>query len=103
MNPASGQCLCGDVQFSARLPRKWGRIAIARCASAAAARPSLPGWDWMPGSAGSTIRKMTWFGTRRPARVSAASVRAAVPPCHVDWVKLDDEDGLPRTVELDTD
>lgn len=130
MNPARGRCLCGDVQFSARLPSRW--VAHCHCTmcqrNSGSAFVTWVGLDetqcriedphdrlrWYESSAGaqrgfcsrcgSTLffRSERWRGELHATLANFDGPVDRLPQAHVfwdthvDWVKLDGDDGLPR-------
>ena len=137
MNPATGRCLCGDIQFSAQLPSLW--VAHCHCTmcqrSSGAAFVTWVGLDdarcsikdpchrltWYRSSelgergfcsrCGSTLffRSPRWSGELHVALANFLGPVDRAPQAHVfwdthvDWVKPDANDGLPRKVEQDVD
>jgi hypothetical protein len=137
MDPASGRCLCGDVQFTAQLPSKW--VAHCHCTmcqrNSGSAFVTWVGLDagrcsiqdprshltWYRSSGqgergfcsrcGSTLffRSERWAGELHVALANFVGPVDRSPQAHVfwdthvDWVKLDANDGLPRKVEQDVD
>lgn len=137
MNPASGRCLCGDVQFTAQLPSKW--VAHCHCTmcqrNSGSAFVTWVGLDagqcriddpdhrlhWYRSSdqgergfclrCGSTLffRSPRWPGELHVTLANFLDPVDRAPQAHVfwdthvDWVKLDDKDGLPRKVEQDVE
>ncbi len=68
MNPASGRCLCGEVQFTAMLPSKW----VAHCHCTMCQR-----------SSGSAF--VTWVG------LDADQCRIEDPRGHLTWYRSSDQ------------
>lgn len=137
MNPASGRCLCGEIQFTAKLPSKW--VAHCHCTmcqrSSGAAFVTWVGLDpdqcriedpqhrlaWYRSSGqgergfcsrcGSTLffRSERWAGELHVTLANFVGPVDRSPQAHVfwdthvDWVKLDDRDGLPRKTETEVD
>jgi hypothetical protein len=137
MNPATGRCLCGDVEFSAPLPSKW--VAHCHCTmcqrSGGSAFVTWVGLDertcrvsdphgWLRwykssdqgergfcGQCGSTLffRSARWPGELHVTLANFAGPVDRAPQAHVfwdthvDWVKLDEGDGLPHKPAQDVD
>jgi hypothetical protein len=133
MNPAKGQCLCGDIYFSAQLPSKW--VAHCHCTmcqrSGGSAFVTWVGLDesrcqiddpkgllrWFLSSdqgqrgfcsrCGSTLffRSARWAGELHVTLANFVGPIDRAPQAHVfwdthvDWVRLDEDDGLPRKTE----
>jgi hypothetical protein len=133
MNPATGRCLCGDIEFTAQLPSKW--VAHCHCTmcqrSGGSAFVTWVGLDeakcqirdrrgWLRwykssdqgergfcGQCGSTLffRSARWAGEMHVTLANFNGPVDRAPQAHVfwdthvDWVKLDEHDGLPRKVE----
>ena len=68
MNPASGRCLCGEVQFTAKLPSKW----VAHCHCTMCQR-----------SSGSAF--VTWVG------LDSDQCRIEDPRNHLAWYQSSDQ------------
>ena len=137
MNPVTGGCLCGDIQFSAQLPSKW--VAHCHCTmcqrSAGAAFVTWVGLDAGRCTIDDPAHRLTWYRSsdlgergfcsrcgstlffRSPRWAGELHVTLAnflgpvdrAPQAHVfwdthvDWLGLDENDGLPRKVERDVD
>ncbi len=135
MNPAHGQCLCGDIRFTAQLPSKW--VAHCHCTMCqrgnGAAFVTWVGLDetrcviddpgdrlrWFQSSAqgqrgfcsrcGSAafFRSSRWPGELHVTLANFTDPIDRAPQAHVfwdthvDWVRLDEGDGLPRKPEQD--
>ena len=133
MNPATGCCLCGDIEFTAQLPSKWVAhchctMCQRSCGSAFVTWVGLEegkcrirdprGWlRWYKssdqgergfcGQCGSTLffRSARWAGELHITLANFTGPVDRAPQAHVfwdthvDWVRLDEHDGLPRKPE----
>ena len=129
MNATHGRCLCGDVEFQARLPSKW--VAHCHCTmcqrSSGAAFVTWVGLDEQQCQVADPRARLRWYrsasGGERGCTLFFRSPRWAgelhvtlanflgpvdrAPQAHVfwdthvDWVQLDAADGLPRKPEAE--